>query len=142
MPDLVIVESPGKTRKINEILGRGFVVRASFGHVRDLPQPKRAGGSRSGSAPARRSGSHTALGLDVEHGWTPTWEIIDSKVRIVRELQKTDGKGIVYLATDLDREGEAIAWHLRELLGGSEDRFRRVTFSGSSAESVGRTEDW
>ena len=123
MADLVIVESPGKTRKINQILGCGYVVRVSLGHVRDLPQPKRDG--RSAGKPRQQ----TALGLDIEGGWKPTWEIIDSKAKVVRELRSIGRGGIVWLATDLDREGEAIAWHLRDLLGGTEDRFRRVTFS-------------
>ena len=86
MPDLVIVESPGKTRKINDILGRGFVVRASFGHVRDLPQPpaKRSGGS-AGNARSRPR-QQVSLGLDVDAGWKPTWEVIDTKAKVVREL--------------------------------------------------------
>ena len=130
MADLVIVESPGKTRKINQILGSGYVVRASLGHVRDLPQPKRDG--RSAGKPRQQ----TALGLDIEGGWKPTWEIIDSKAKVVRELRSIGCDGVVWLATDLDREGEAIAWHLRDLLGGSEDRFRRVTFSEITPAAV------
>ncbi|MCY4122064.1 MAG: DNA topoisomerase, partial [Acidobacteria bacterium] len=129
MADLVIVESPGKTRKINQILGSGYVVRASLGHVRDLPQPKRNG---SPGKPRRQ----TALGLDIAGGWKPEWEIIDSKAKVVRELRGLGRAGVVWLATDLDREGEAIAWHLRDLLGGSEDRFRRVTFSEITPAAV------
>ena len=130
MADLVIVESPGKTRKINQILGSGYVVRASLGHVRDLPQPKRDG--RSPGKPRQQVG----LGLDIADGWKPTWEIIDSKAKVVRELRSIGCNGVVWLATDLDREGEAIAWHLRDLLGGSEDRFRRVTFSEITPAAV------
>ena len=130
MADLVIVESPGKTRKINQILGCGYVVRASLGHVRDLPQPKRDG--RSAGKPRQQ----TALGLDIEGGWKPTWEIIDSKAKVVRELRSIGRGGTVWLATDLDREGEVIAWRLRDLLGGSEDRFRRLTFSEITPEAV------
>ena len=131
MAALVIVESPGKTRKINAILGRDFVVRASFGHVRDLPQPKRDSGR------ARSSGRReTSLGLDIEGGWKPTWEVVETKAKVVRELQGLGRTGTVYLATDLDREGEAIAWHLRELLGGAEQRFRRVTFSEITPAAV------
>ena len=130
MADLVIVESPGKTRKINQILGCGYVVRASLGHVRDLPQPKRDG--RSAGKPRQQ----TALGLDIEGGWKPTWEIIDSKAKVVRELCSIGRGGTVWLATDLDREGEVIAWRLRDLLGGSEDRFRRVTFSEITPAAV------
>ncbi|MDE2906566.1 MAG: toprim domain-containing protein, partial [Acidobacteriota bacterium] len=128
MPDLVIVESPGKTRKINQILGSGYVVRASLGHVRDLPQPKRNGSS----GPRRQN----PLGLDIPGGWKPEWEIVDSKAKVVRELRSLGRSGTVWLATDLDREGEAIAWHLRDLLGGSENRFRRVTFSEITPAAV------
>ena len=171
MPDLVIVESPGKTRKINDILGRGFVVRASFGHVRDLPQPpsKRSGGS-AGNARFRPR-QQVSLVLDVDAGWKPTWEVIDTKAKVVRTvinttlptgvtpqardseararehgnvvsvtvLRELPGLGrndTVYLATDLAREGAAIAWHQRELLGGSEERFRRVTFSEVTPAAV------
>ena len=106
------------------------MVRASLGHVRDLPQPKRDG--RSAGKPRQQ----TALGLDIEGGWKPTWEIIDSKAKVVRELRSIGRGGTVWLATDLDREGEVIAWRLRDLLGGSEDRFRRVTFSEITPEAV------
>ena len=124
MPDLVIVESPGKTRKINDILGAAYRVRASFGHVRDLPAKD------SGSRPS------ALAGLDVAAGWKPVWEVIPEKARVVAELREAAGRGLVYLATDLDREGEAIAWHLRDLLGGPEDRFRRVTFSEITPAAV------
>ena len=129
MADLVIVESPGKTRKINQILGSGYVVRASLGHVRDLPQPKRNGSSRGPR-------QETSLGLDIPAGWKPEWEIVGSKSKVVRELRGLGRSGTVWLATDLDREGEAIAWHLRDLLGGSEERFRRVTFSEITPAAV------
>ena len=136
VPHLVIVESPGKTRKINAILGRDFVVRASFGHVRDLPDGRRHGGSGSRFGPRSVSCRGAALGLDVEAGWKPSWEVVETKARVVRELRSLGRAGVVYLATDLDREGEAIAWHLRELLGGAEDRFRRVTFSEITPAAV------
>ncbi len=128
MPALVIVESPGKTRKINDILGRDYVVRASFGHVRDLPKPRK----RKPGAPY----VPVSLGLDVAAGWKPAWEVADDKKKVVSELQRLGRRGPVYLATDLDREGEAIAWHLADLLGGPEERFRRVTFSEITPAAV------
>ena len=128
---LVIVESPGKTKKINSILGSDFVVRASLGHVRDLPSKARdskgAGGRRTKST--ARSGGSLSIGLDVRNGWAPTWQIVPGKEEVVQGLSQLGRSGIVYLATDLDREGEAIAWHLAELLGGDKSRFRRVTFT-------------
>ena len=104
--------------------------------MRDLPQPpaKRSGGS-AGNARSRPR-QQVSLGLDVDAGWKPTWEVIDTKAKVVRELRGLGRGGTVYLATDLDREGEAIAWHLRELLGGSEERFRRVTFSEVTPAAV------
>ena len=121
---LVIVESPGKTRKINDILGSGYVVKASFGHVRDLPQ---SGSDRRGSVP---------IGIDIAGGWRPTWELLPKKSGVVADLRRLAGDGPVFLATDLDREGEAIAWHLAELIGGPADRFRRVTFTEITPAAV------
>ena len=126
MPTLVIVESPGKTKKINAILGDAFVVRASFGHIRDLP----GGGGKRGS------GSQPVPGIDIERGWVPDYQVLSGKERNATELRRLGSGGTVYLATDLDREGEAIAWHLRDLLGGDEQRFRRVTFSEITAPAI------
>ena len=103
MPHLFIVESPGKTKKIAGFLGPGFIVNASFGHLRDLP-PK-------------------DMGVDVENGFKPTYVVIDNKAgkskrAIIAELKAQAAKAdSIYLATDDDREGEAIAWHLFVVLG-------------------------
>jgi DNA topoisomerase-1 len=106
---LVIVESPKKARSINKFLGPSFVVKASMGHVRDLPKRK--------------------LGLDVEDSYAPSYEIMPSKKETVSELKREAAKAdLVYLATDPDREGEAIAWHLQEALGLTDARVRRVLF--------------
>ena len=106
---LVIVESPKKARSINKFLGSGYVVKASMGHVRDLPD--------------------RTLGLDVEKGYVPTYEIMKGKKETISDLKREAARaGLVYLATDPDREGEAIAWHLQQALGLSEERVRRVTF--------------
>jgi DNA topoisomerase-1 len=107
----VIVESPKKARSINKFLGSAFVVKASMGHVRDLPERGKD------------------LGIDVAHGYKPTYVIPDKKKSTVSELKKEAGRAdLVYLATDPDREGEAIAWHLQKALGLSDERVRRVLF--------------
>ena len=107
---LVIVESPAKARTINRYLGSGYEVLASMGHVRDLPP--------------------NDFGIDLEHGFQPTYEILAEKKKTVASLKKAAGKtGMVFLATDLDREGEAIAWHLVHALNLSEDRIQRVVFN-------------
>ena len=110
MPKLVILESPAKAKTIGKYLGRGYKVTASMGHVRDLPA--------------------STLGIDVENGYTPKYITIKGKQKLVKELKaeakKCDG---VLLATDPDREGEAISWHLQHLLELPEDKAQRVTFN-------------
>ena len=136
---LVIVESPGKTRKINKILGDAYTVRASLGHVRDLPTKAAGGKGKSASrtpASGARASAGSGVGLDVSDGWRPSWQIIPGKEDVVRQLEAAGSTGTVYLATDLDREGEAIAWHLADILGGDPSRFRRVTFSEITAPAV------
>lgn len=114
---LVIVESPKKAKSINKFLGSGYVVKASMGHVRDLPERK--------------------LGLDVEHGYTPSYEIMKGKKDTVGELKREAAKAdLVYLATDPDREGEAIAWHLQEALELPDERVRRVMFHEITERAV------
>jgi DNA topoisomerase-1 len=106
---LVIVESPKKARAINKFLGSSYVVKASMGHVRDLPKRR--------------------LGLDVEAGYAPNYEIVPGKKETVGDLKReADRSELIYLATDPDREGEAIAWHLQQALGLADDRVRRVLF--------------
>lgn len=114
---LVIVESPKKARSINKFLGPKYVVKASMGHVRDLPKRK--------------------LGLDVAHGYLPSYEIVPAKKDTVGELKREAARAdIIYLATDPDREGEAIAWHLQQALDLSDDRVRRVTFHEITERAV------
>ena len=108
--DLVIVESPAKAKTIGRYLGPGYEVRASMGHVRDLPKSK--------------------LGVDVEHGFQPDYQPIKGKEDVIADLKKAaKGSDKVFLATDPDREGEAISWHLKELLGIPDDKTYRVTFN-------------
>ena len=110
MPDLVIVESPAKARTVGRFLGKKFSVKASMGHVRDLPRRK--------------------LGVEInEDSFVPTYTVSVDKRKIVAELKKAAADAdIVYLATDPDREGEAIAWHLLEAAKIDLDKARRVVF--------------
>lgn len=110
MSNLVIVESPAKAKTIKKYLGSDYEVIASMGHVRDLP-------------PSR-------LSIDVKNGFTPKYEVIKGKEKLVEELKKLAKKSdSVYLATDPDREGEAISWHLAYLLGLELDKKNRVEFN-------------
>ncbi len=107
--NLVIVESPAKAKTIGRYLGKGYVVKASVGHVRDLPRK--------------------GLGVDVEHAFHPTYCIVQGKEEIVEDIQRAAKDcNLIYLATDLDREGEAIAWHVVEASQLDGDRVRRITF--------------
>ncbi len=116
--NVVIVESPAKAKTINKYLGRDYVVRASMGHVRDLPTKK--------------------IGVDLEHGFQPTYEPLASRKKVLAELKKyARTAGEVYLATDLDREGEAIAWHLAESLGARKNqRVYRVIFNEITKSAI------
>ena len=108
--DLVIVESPAKARTIEKYLGGDYKVIASMGHLRDLPKSK--------------------LGVDIEHGFTPEYIPVAARADVINELKKRSKEaGTVYLATDPDREGEAISWHLKELLNIPGEKARRVTFN-------------
>ena len=115
---IVIVESPAKAKTIEKYLGKNYVVRASAGHIKDLP--------------AR------ALGVDIKNGFRPTYRIIPGKEKIVRELRKAAEKSdIIYLAADPDREGEAICQHLAEELNGREDRpIYRVLFNEITKSAI------
>jgi DNA topoisomerase-1 len=107
---LVIVESPAKAKTINKYLGTGFDVVASKGHVRDLIKSK--------------------LGIDIEGGWIPTYRDLKDRKDVLAQLKKqARGADLVYLAPDPDREGEAIAWHLKEALGLADKKVRRVAFN-------------
>ena len=117
MPKLVIVESPAKAKTISKYLGRGYKVTASMGHVRDLPASQ--------------------LGIDVDNGFAPKYITIKGKQKLVKELKaeakKCDG---VLLATDPDREGEAISWHLANILGLDPTAPNRVTFDEITKKGV------
>lgn len=148
---LVIVESPAKAKTINKYLGKDFVVKSSVGHIRDLPT---SGGNkkpvdvkeRARQAAITRKLSPDAkvvhkqkkakkqlisrMGIDPENGWEARYEILPGKEKVVAELKALAADAdTIYLATDLDREGEAIAWHLQEAIGGDPSRYRRVVFN-------------
>ena len=108
--NLVIVESPSKAKTIGRYLGSDYIVKASMGHLRDLPKSK--------------------MGVDLENDFTPQYIAVRGKESLIKELKADAAKAdTVYLATDPDREGEAISWHLKELLGLSDEKAQRVTFN-------------
>ncbi len=114
---LVIVESPAKARTINRYLGPGYSVMACMGHVRDLPPSE--------------------MGIDLDGTFEPVYEVLPDKRKVVRELKKVAQRaGTVYLATDLDREGEAIAWHLVHALELDIERSRRVVFNEITKSAI------
>ncbi len=118
--DLVIVESPSKAKTIGKYLGPGYEVKASMGHVRDLPKSK--------------------LSVDIEGGFVPDYQPIKGKEDVISDLKKAAKRsGKVYLATDPDREGEAISWHLKELLNIPDDKTYRVTFNEITKNVVQRS---
>jgi len=116
---LVVVESPAKAKTINRYLGSGYEVKASMGHVRDLPSK--------------------GLNVDIENNFKPTYKITPGKKRIVTSLKAAAKKcDRLFLATDLDREGEAIAWHLAQVLGFSEEKTYRVIFNAITKSAIQR----
>ncbi|MBX7104698.1 MAG: type I DNA topoisomerase [Gemmataceae bacterium] len=132
-PDLVIVESPAKAKTINKYLGSSFKVLASYGHVRDLPR-------------GRKKAGEEVAGVNIAEGWVPRYEVPKpdknqgrrkTAQQIISELKKEAAKaGKVYLATDPDREGEAIAWHILDELKLDDDTTYRVTFNEITKSAV------
>jgi DNA topoisomerase-1 len=148
---LVIVESPAKAKTINKYLGKDFIVKSSVGHIRDLPT---SGSGDKKSDPKERARQaaitrkmspeqkaiHRAkkskeqlirrMGINPDDNWAAHYEILPGKEKVVTELNKlAKDADVIYLATDMDREGEAIAWHLQEAIGGEPSRYRRVVFN-------------
>ncbi|GHT69721.1 DNA topoisomerase 1 [Endomicrobiia bacterium] len=114
---LVIVESPAKEKTISKILGRDFTVKSSYGHIRDLPKSK--------------------LGIDIEDNFEPTYTNVPKAKKLISDLKKTaKNTDRVYLATDFDREGEAIAWHLKEALKLSDSEISRITFHEITPDAI------
>ena len=118
--NLVIVESPSKAKTIGKYLGPDYEVKASMGHLRDLPK--------------------STLGVDIEHDFEPEYRPLAGKESIIKELRDSAKKcQNVYLATDPDREGEAISWHLKYLLDIPDDKTMRVTFNEITKDVVRRS---
>ncbi len=154
---LVIVESPAKARTINKYLGPEYVVKSSVGHIRDLPG-SRSGKPVDGKARAKKAAvtrkmspnekaAYKArkkkqqiinrMGIDPYNDWRASYEIVPSKEKVVTELKKSARDAdAIYLATDLDREGEAIAWHLKEAIGGDPARYKRVIFNEITRRAI------
>jgi DNA topoisomerase-1 len=154
---LVIVESPAKAKTINKYLGKDFIVKSSVGHIRDLPTS--GSGAKSDPKERARQGAITRklspedkivhkkrkskeqlinrMGINPDNDWAANYQILPGKEKVVEELQRlAKDADTVYLATDLDREGEAIAWHLREVIGGDESRYRRVVFNEITKKAI------
>ncbi|MFN6190125.1 MAG: type I DNA topoisomerase [Planctomycetia bacterium] len=124
---LVIVESPAKSKTIGKYLGPGFVVEASIGHIRDLPSK------------APKGQKQPVPGVDLDHDFAPTYEIDSDKAKKVTELRRlAKGASEIWFATDLDREGEAIAWHLTQVLGVDPLKAKRVTFDAITKSEIQR----
>jgi len=156
---LVIVESPAKAKTINKYLGKDYVVKSSVGHIRDLPT---SGSSNSTTTDPKERAKQAAItrklspeqklihkekkakeqlvnrmGINPDKGWKAHYQILPGKEKVVAELKKlAKDADTIYLATDLDREGEAIAWHLREAIGGDESRYRRVVFNEITKSAI------
>jgi len=114
---LVIVESPAKARTISNYLKDDFVIRASVGHVKDLPENR--------------------LGVDIQNGFSPEYQVIKGKSKVLKEIKRAaEGANSIYLATDPDREGEAIAWHIAEAINQPPTKIRRVLFNEITARSI------
>ncbi|GJH42462.1 type I DNA topoisomerase, partial [Pasteurella canis] len=149
---LVIVESPAKAKTINKYLGSNYVVKSSIGHIRDLPTVGSSNGEKA--KPISTKGLSTEeklalkqekernalvkrMGIDPYHDWQANYHILPGKEKVVSELKSLAKKSDhIYLATDLDREGEAIAWHLREVIGGDDSRFSRVVFNEITKNAI------
>ena len=147
---LVIVESPAKAKTISKYLGSEYIVESSVGHIRDLPK-KGSGTSKRSSIPKNISPEEKArlkvandrkrlirrMGIDPDNGWKADWQIIPEKEKVLKSLKKA-AKNVdnIYLATDLDREGEAIAWHLKEALGSDKYNYSRVRFNQITKDAI------
>ena len=147
---LVIVESPAKAKTISKYLGSEYIVESSVGHIRDLPKKAISDGKRS-TIPKNISPEEKErlkaindrkrlirrMGINPDNGWEADWQIIPEKEKVLKALKKA-AKNCehIYLATDLDREGEAIAWHLKEALGSDKYNYSRVRFNQITKDAI------
>jgi len=150
---LVIVESPAKAKTINKYLGKDFIVKSSVGHVRDLPHGS-TGKKVAAKSPAEvrkmapaakakykekrdKEALVNRMGINPDKDWEANYLVLPGKEKVVNELTKLASTAdTIYLATDLDREGEAIAWHLKELIGGDDSKFKRVVFNEITENAI------
>ncbi|MDA8105112.1 MAG: toprim domain-containing protein, partial [Nitrospiraceae bacterium] len=117
MKSLVIVESPAKAKTISKILGKSYEVKASVGHIKDLPVKE--------------------MGIDIENNFTPNYIVIPGKEKVIRELKKASKEAdVIYIAPDPDREGEAIAWHIAEEVKGKSKQVYRIKFNEITKSAV------
>ena len=152
---LVIVESPAKAKTINRYLGKDFVVKSSVGHIRDLPTGGKAVDPKARAKEAKKTKALTPakreaykkkrardqlvkrMGVNPDKNWSAEYEILPGKEKVVDELKRlAKDAPAIFLATDRDREGEAIAWHLREAIGGDASRYRRVVFNEITRKAI------
>lgn len=143
---LVIVESPAKAKTINKYLGDDFIVRSSIGHVRDLPvsaskSAKKTTAAKKDETLSKEEKAQQALvrrmGVDPEHDWAAVYEMLPNKTKVIKELKAlAKDADKIYLATDMDREGEAIAWHLKEVIGGPDSKYQRVVFNEITKSAI------
>jgi DNA topoisomerase I len=155
--NLVIVESPAKAKTINKYLGKDFIVKSSIGHIRDLPVSGNGEAvdvkARAQAAAETRKLSDTQkvvhkarkakeqlvarMGINPDKKWAANYQILPGKEKVVSELKKlAQSSDTIYLATDLDREGEAIAWHLQQAIGGDTSRYKRVVFNEITKKAI------
>ena len=147
---LVIVESPAKAKTISKYLGSEYIVESSVGHIRDLPKKAATNIKRSsipkGLSPEEKEKLKSIndrnrlirrMGIDPDNGWKADWQIIPEKEKVIKSLKQAAKKvDHIYLATDLDREGEAIAWHLKEALGSEKYEYSRVRFNQITKSAI------
>ena len=142
---LVIVESPAKAKTINKYLGDDFIVRSSIGHIRDLPVGASKGAKKAATNKdetlSKEEKTQQALvrrmGVDPEHDWAAVYEVLPNKTKVIKELKAlAKDADKIYLATDMDREGEAIAWHLKEVIGGADSKYERVVFNEITKNAI------
>ncbi|WAI18559.1 MAG: type I DNA topoisomerase [Buchnera aphidicola (Acyrthosiphon caraganae)] len=142
---LVIVESPAKAKTINQYLGAEYIVKSSIGHVRDLITGKSQNKEKNKkhpnesifAKPNKKTLLIKKMGIDPYHNWKAEYYILPGKEKIISELKSIANQvNHIYLATDLDREGEAIAWHLKEVIGGDSSKFSRVVFNEITKHSI------
>ncbi|WP_394202243.1 type I DNA topoisomerase [Shewanella waksmanii] len=151
---LVIVESPAKAKTINKYLGKDYIVKSSVGHIRDLPTSSSSEAKVASKTPAEvrkmspeekaayksakaKQALVARMGVDPEKGWKAKYQTLPGKEKVVKELQTLAASADhIFLATDLDREGEAIAWHLQEVIGGDASRYQRVVFNEITKSAI------